>query len=337
MEDMVTAWRGRKVLITGATGLVGGWLVRRLLGEGADVVCLVRDLDPQSLYVSDDLVASTSVVNGAVEDLATVQRTLVDHDVEVVFHLAAQTIVGSGLRNPHECIVSNVLGTTAVLEACRLQSDLVQAVMIASSDKAYGSSTDLPYVEDMPLDGEHPYDVSKSCADLISSAYYRTYGTPVSIARCGNIFGGGDLNWSRLVPGTIKALLTDQTPVLRSDGSMRRDFLHVGDAVDAYMHLAQRTLERVAVGEAFNFSDQLPLTVSEMYGRICQATVGTYVEPLALGEAEHEISDQYLDSSKASRILDWTPRVGLEAGLLDTAEWYRKYGKRMWQSRPFDL
>lgn len=329
----MTIWAEHRVLVTGATGMVGGWLIRRLLEQGADVVCLVRDLDPQSMYIRDGLIDATSVVSGAVEDLTTTHRALVDHEVTVVFHLAAQTIVGSGLRNPFECVVSNVIGTTAVLEACRQQADMIQAVVVASSDKAYGSSRTLPYVEDMPLYGEHPYDVSKSCADLISTAYFRTYGTPVTVARCGNIFGGGDLNWSRLVPGTMRALITGDQPLLRSDGTMKRDWLHVDDAVDAYLHLARQTLLGTAVGEAFNFSDQSPLTVMQMYKRICQATVGEYVEPKILAHAHHEIPDQYLDSSKASRMLNWAPVTGIDAGLADTADWYRTYWKRLWQSR----
>jgi CDP-glucose 4,6-dehydratase len=327
VEDVVNAWRGRSVLVTGATGLVGGWLVRRLIDEGAEVTCVVRDMDPQSLFVRDNLSSRTSVISGVVEDLSVMQRAVVDHEIEVIFHLAAQTIVGSALRNPFECITSNVLGTTAVLEAARLHSDLVQAIIVASSDKAYGTSDTLPYVEDMPLAGQHPYDVSKSCTDLISSAFHHSYGIPVGIARCGNIFGGGDLNWSRLIPGTMRSLIAGETPVLRSDGQMRREFLYARDAVDAYVQLALRTMTGDVAGEAFNFSDQTPMTVLEMYKQICLATVHEYVEPRVLGQGQNEITDQYLDSTKARQVLAWAPKSGLTDGLEETADWYRTYWK----------
>lgn len=317
-------WTGRRVLVTGGTGMVGSWLVRRLVDEGAYVVCLVRDADPQSELVRSGAIGRTSVVEGRLEDADTVLRAVNEHDVEVVFHLAAQTIVGTAHRSPRQTFEANVQGTWNVLEAARLLPDLVRAVVIASSDKAYGAQLELPYREDTPLSGVAPYEVSKSCTDLISRSYALTYGTPVTIARCGNIYGGGDLNWSRIVPGTIRSLLQGQTPVLRSDGTFKRDYLYVEDVVEAYVTLAEGLLsERIATGESFNFSDEDPLTVLEIYAAVCASCDRPGTEPIVLDAAVGEIHDQFLDASKAREQLGWRITVGLEEGLSRTVGWYR--------------
>jgi CDP-glucose 4,6-dehydratase len=311
------------VLVTGATGVVGSWLTRRLLDEGAYVVALVRDLDPQSELLRSGTLQRVNVVNGELEGTTTVARAVVDHEVDTILHLGAQTIVGAALQTPASAFASNVMGTWNVLEAARLYSSLVRSVVVASSDKAYGTAAQLPYTEDMPLQGRGPYDVSKSCADLLATSYADTYGVPVLIARCGNIYGGGDLNWSRIVPGTIRSLLQGDQPVLRSDGTFRRDYLHVDDVVEAYMLLSDVGLEGRHAGEGFNFSNEAPLTVREIYDLVCEATVGSVVEPKILGQAEHEIRDQWLSAEKARTQLGWTPRVSMTDGLARTVAWYR--------------
>jgi len=319
----MTSWSSRKVLVTGATGVVGSWLTRRLLDEGAYVVALIRDLDPQSELLRSGTLQRVNVVNGELEDAVAVTRAVVDHEVDTIMHLGAQTIVGAALRSPASAFASNVGGTWNVLEAARLHASLVRSVVIASSDKAYGTAAQLPYSEDMPLQGRGPYDVSKSCADLLATSYAETYGMPVLIARCGNIYGGGDLNWSRIVPGTIRSLLQGDQPVLRSDGTFKRDYLHVDDVVDAYMLLGDVGHEGRHAGEAFNFSNEAPLTVREIYDLVCEATIGSLLEPKILGQAEHEIRDQWLSASKAHSQLGWTARVSMADGLARTAAWYR--------------
>ena len=319
----MTDWSQRRVLVTGATGIVGSWLTRHLADNGAHLVTLVMDHDPQSEIIRSGTLSRTHVVDGRLEDLHTVERAVVDHEVDTIFHLGAHTIVGSAKRAPVATFTANVQGTWNVMDVARRHGDLVRAVVVASSDKAYGSSTILPYTEDMPLHGAGPYDVSKSCTDLIAQSYATTYGVPVTIARCGNIYGGGDLNWSRIVPGTIRALLQGQTPVLRSDGTFIRDYLHVDDVVSAYLKLADVADDSSLIGEAFNFSDEAPMSVREIYDAVCQHTVDREVEPLVLGKATDEIKDQYLDSSKARTRLGWSIGVGLDEGLRRTVQWYR--------------
>lgn len=320
----MTYWSDKRVLVTGATGMVGSWAVRRLVDEGAHVVVFVRDSDPQSELLRSGTIARTSVVNGRLEDYASVERSINEHDVDTVLHLGAQTIVGTAFRSPMQTLQANVAGTWNVLEAARVHSGMVRRVVVASSDKAYGTVADLPYREDMPLNGVAPYEVSKSCTDLISNSYAQTYGLPVAVARCGNIYGGGDLNWSRIVPGTIRSLLRGEQPVLRSDGTFLRDYLYVEDVVDAYLVTAEALSNGVAPGEAFNFSDEKPLSVMDIYQAVCLAVVGEVVEPLVLGQAKDEIKDQYLDSSKARAALGWSASWGLERGLDETVAWYRR-------------
>ena len=315
-------WRDRRVFVTGATGIVGSWLVRELLAHGASVAVLVRDADPQSeLLRSGDLQRCT-VFNGMVEDLWTLERAISLHEAEFVFHLAAQTIVGVAQRNPFTTFEANVRGTYNVLEACRLHQSLVRAVVVASSDKAYGEVESLPYVETMPLQGRNPYEVSKSCTDLIATAYCHSYGLPIAIARCGNIYGGGDLNWSRIVPGTIRSLLRGERPVIRSDGTFRRDYIYVKDVARAYMLLGERIADPAVCGEAFNFSDESPLAVLDIVGSIARI-VGSDLAPDVRNVATGEIRDQYLSASKARDTLGWKADYDLESGLRETVDWYR--------------
>lgn len=318
-------WSNRNVLVTGATGLLGSWLVDRLIKEGANVTALVLDHDPQSELIRSGNIAKVNVVNGNLANFEDVKRSVFRDDVDSIFHLGAQTIVGTALKDPRTTFESNVQGTWNVLEAARLAGGKVRSVLVASSDKAYGTADKLPYGEDMPLRGDGPYDVSKSATDLISRSYGVTYGLPVVIARCGNIFGGGDLNWSRIVPGTIRSLLNGQTPEIRSDGKFIRDYVHVDDAVDAYLHMAASMESKNIAGEAFNFSRDEPMSVLELYKVICQVTTGGYVEPKVLNIAKAEIHSQHLDSGKARRELGWSSKVTLEDGLKRTVGWYKKF------------
>jgi len=317
-------WRDRRVFVTGGTGLVGGWLTERLVELEADVVALVRDWVPGSRFVELGLDRKVSVVRGDIRDQAMLERALGEYEVDTVIDLAAQTIVGIANRNPVSTFETNIAGTWCLLEAVR-RSPTVKAVVLASSDKAYGSARTLPYVETTPLNGQHPYDVSKSCADLIAQCYAKTWKVPVAITRCGNFFGGGDLNWNRVVPGTIRSILRGERPIIRSDGKFIRDYVYVEDAVDSYLHLAEalRRDEKLA-GEAFNFSTGKPLNVIEVVGAI-RAAMKSDLEPVVLNEASNEIREQHLDSTKAHTVLKWRAKFGLEQGLPRTIDWYRKY------------
>jgi CDP-glucose 4,6-dehydratase len=317
-------WPARSVLVTGATGLLGGWLVEALLEREAHVVCLVRDVVPDSRYVMEEINRRTVTCVGDVRDQATVERVLGEYEVRTVFHLAAQTIVGIANRNPVSTFESNVRGTWALLEACR-RSPSVSEILVASSDKAYGEQPDLPYSEDMPLQGRSPYDVSKSCADLIAQSYARTWDLPVTITRCGNLYGGGDLNFNRLVPGTIRDVLAGRAPVIRSDGNFLRDYIYVDDAAGGYIRAAEYVAEQPAArGRAYNLSLEEPLTVFQVVESI-QKSLGTDLAPIVLNQAANEIRAQYLSSTRAREELEWTPTVGFAEGLRRTIDWYRGY------------
>lgn len=329
MEDMGVSehsrafWRDRPTLVTGATGLVGGWLVRRLVKLGADVTCLVRDWVPRSELVSAGLVESTNVVRGDVRDQAVLERMLGEYEIDTVIHLAAQTIVGIANRNPVSTFETNIAGTWALLEACR-RSPKVRQIVLASSDKAYGEHTHLPYSEDFALQGRHPYDVSKSCGDLIAQSYAETYGLPVVITRCGNFYGGGDLNWNRIVPGTIRSVLRGDAPVVRSDGLYVRDYFYVEDGAAAYTLLAERLAADPGMGgQAFNFSNESQVTVREVVDKILRA-MGSDLRPDVRNQATNEIRNQYLSAEKARTKLDWRPLFTLDEGLERTIRWYEE-------------
>jgi len=321
-------WRDRPVLVTGATGLLGGWLVEDLLRRGAAVVCLVRDDVPFSRLALDGLDQKVIVVDGDITDQALVERALGEREIRTVFHLAAQAIVGVANRNPVSTFDSNIRGTWTVLVVCR-RSLLVDQIIVASSDKAYGDQEHLPYSEDMPLQGVNPYDASKSCADIISQSYARTWDLPVAITRCGNFYGGGDLNFNRLVPGVIRDLHNGRRPVIRSDGQFVRDYLYAEDGAAAYIATAEALAERPELnGRAYNFSVETPLTVLELVDRL-QDVFGTQLEPDVRNEATAEIRAQYLDATRARTELGWKPTVGLDEGLRRTVAWYRD-----WLDRP---
>ncbi len=317
-------WLDRPTLVTGASGLIGGWLVSRLLTAGADVVCLMRDWVPQSELVRTNLIDKVKVVRGDVRDQETAERILGEYEIDTVIHLAAQTIVGIANRNPVSTFQTNIAGTWSLLEACR-RSPAVKQIVVASSDKAYGDHDVLPYTEDATLQGKHPYDVSKSCADLLAQAYATTYQLPVGITRCGNFYGGGDLNWNRLVPGTIRSVLRQQRPVVRSDGLFIRDYFYAEDGAIANMILAERMAEDPQLrGQAFNFSNETQSTVLELVNRIL-SLLNSDLRPDVRNEASNEIRHQYLSAAKAKQLLGWQPLFTLDEGLSRTIAWYKDF------------
>ncbi len=316
-------WRHRPVAVTGATGFLGSHLTGWLVDVGAEVVALVRDDVPPTPLTARWL-DRVSVVRGSVEDQALVERLLGEYRARTVFHLAAQSLVGVANRNPASTWTTNIMGTCTALEATR-RSPTVDQVVTASSDKAYGAQPDLPYDEGMPLLARNPYDVSKACADLVAASYWHTWGVPVCITRCGNLFGPGDLNWDRIVPGTIRSLLQGEAPFIRSDGTLVRDYFYVGDAVLAYLQLVEAMADDAALrGEAFNFSAETPVSVLELVGMLRQI-IGTDVEPEIAATATHEIASQHLSAKKARKLLGWASHWPLEEALTETVSWYGDY------------
>lgn len=324
MSAQKNFWQDRRVLVTGCTGLVGSVTVAELIAREAHVVGLVRDRVPQSELVRSGTDRHIVTVRGAVEDEPLMRRVVAEYEIETVIHLAAQTIVGVANRSPLSTFEANIKGTWCLLEGVR-QSGRRPQVIVASSDKAYGEQLKLPYTEDAPLAGRHPYDASKSCADILSLTYHHTYGLPICVTRCGNFFGGGDLNFNRIVPGTIRSVLRGERPVIRSDGSYVRDYFYVKDGAAAYLHLAECMAERPEVlGHAFNFSTEIQVSVlemAEMVLRLMGSSLGLDVR----NEATNEIKHQYLSAAKAREMLDWRPRYRLETALAETIEWYREF------------
>jgi CDP-glucose 4,6-dehydratase len=324
MEMNRSFWLDRPTFVTGGTGLVGSWLVRHLVEAGAEVVCLVRDWVPQSELVRSRQIEQVTVVRGDIRERDLLERTLGEYEIDSVIHLAAQTIVTIANRNPISTFETNIAGTWNLLEACR-RSPRVGQVVIASSDKAYGDQEILPYDENTPLQGQHPYDVSKSAADLIAHMYAVSFNLPVVVTRCGNFYGGGDLNWNRIVPGTIRSVLRGQRPVIRSDGNFIRDYFYVEDGAAAYMLLAEQLAAHPELrGEAFNFSYGNQLTVLELAHRIL-ARMGSDLQPEVRNEASNEIRKQYLNANKARRVLGWSPLFTMEDGLDKTIAWYKNF------------
>lgn len=317
-------WLDRPTFVTGGTGLVGSWLVKRLMEAGADVVCLVRDWVPQSEMVRKSWIEEVKVVRGDIRDREVLERALGEYEIDTVIHLAAQTIVTIANRNPVSTFETNIAGTWNLLEACR-RSPKVQQIVVASSDKAYGDQEVLPYDENTPLQGQHPYDVSKSAADLIANTYTKSFDLPVVITRCGNFYGGGDLNWNRIIPGTIRAILRGQQPVIRSDGEYIRDYFYVEDGAAAYMLLAEQlALHPEFKGRAYNFSNEIQVPVRQIVERIL-VTMGSNLVPDIRNEVSNEIRHQYLSAEKARRELGWKPMFTLDEGLAKTIDWYKDF------------
>ncbi len=318
-------WLDRRVFVTGATGLLGSWLTVKLLDLGADVIVLIRDWVPESELFQTSAASKTTIIRGDLTDQELLERSLNEYEIETVFHAAAQTIVGTANRSPISTFESNIRGTWCLLEAVR-RSELIKQVIVASSDKAYGSHEELPYREAAPLQGRHPYDVSKSCADLISQSYAHTFGLPVCITRCGNLFGGGDLNWNRLIPGTIRSAVRNESPIIRSDGTYIRDYFYVEDAAVAYMMLAEKMAQNPDVcGEAFNFSNEIQINVLDITLKILSLMGREDLKPTILDQAGNEIQHQYLSAEKARTTLGWKPEFTLDDGLKRTIGWYQSF------------
>jgi CDP-glucose 4,6-dehydratase len=322
-EAQADFWRGRPVFVTGATGLLGSHLVPALHARGADVVVLVRDALPRSLLVRDGWLEKVTVLRGSLTDEGLLRRAFAEYGIRTVFHLGAQTLVGVAKIDPVGTLEANVRGTWLLLEAARQAQ--VQQVVVASSDKAYGDSDQLPYREDHPLRGRFPYDCSKSCTDLITSMYAHSFGLRTAIARCGNLYGGGDLNTSRLIPGAILATLRNERFLIRSDGQFVRDFLYVEDAALAYLQLAQALAADAGLGgQAFNFGLELRPTMLALTHTLLRLMGRPDLEPVVQNIASSEIREQTLDAGKARSMLGWSPTFGLEEGLVRTIDWYRR-------------
>ena len=337
MENSVAKpfWKDKNVFITGPTGLLGPWLIKELLRQEANIFVLIRELVPNSSFFKDELDKKVTVILGDLLDLQLLQRVLNEYSIDSVFHLGAQAIVGIANRSPISTFKSNIEGTWNLLESCRL-SPWVKRIVVASSDKAYGDQKILPYKEDAPLQGKHPYDVSKSCTDLISQTYFHTYGLPVCITRCGNFFGGGDFHLNRIIPGTIKSILNGERPIIRSNGLFIRDYIYVKDVVDAYLTVAEKMDNDSVVGEAFNFSTDKAFNVIEIVSLIAELMGASHLKPIIENRASNEILDQHLCSKKSRDILDWFAKYGVERGLKETIDWYKKFYKNE-ERAPFNV
>lgn len=320
---MKSFWKERNVFVTGANGFVGSWIARALVENDANVIILERDTTPKSPLRLFDLYPRLTVISGDVTNYFTLLRVFNEYEIDTCFHLAAQAIVGMAYRSPLSTFESNIKGTWNVLEAARVSN--VDRVVIASSDKAYGEHAELPYKEEHSLDGLHPYDASKACADILTRTYFHTYSLPVAITRCANTYGGGDLNFSRIVPDTIRSVLHDKNPLIRSDGTPIRDYLYISDAVEGFLTLAEK-LGSVK-GKAFNFGTNSPISVLELVNKIIMLSGKSHLEPVitGTGKTTGEIDRQYLSSEKAERVLGWKPEYDLDRGLKETLEWYRGY------------
>lgn len=316
-------WKNRNVMVTGPTGLLGSWLVSALAEKGANVVALIRDRVPGNNLERSSAIERINVVNGGIEDYFLLKRCINEYEIQTVYHLAAQTIVTVANQDPLSTFESNIKGTWNILEAAR-HARFISEVIVASSDKAYGEKEKLPYKETDTLEGAHPYDVSKSCADLIAQAYFKTYSLPVCITRCANLYGGGDLNFSRIIPGTIRSAFYNQPPIIRSNGKFLRDYFYVEDAVSALMLLVEKLKINKLSGEAFNFSSGIHVNVLELVDKILKL-MNKKLQPKILDQTKHEIKDQYLSIAKAKEVLGWQPSFDLESGLAKTIEWYNDY------------
>ncbi len=321
---MTFNWKDKNVFVTGGNGFLGGWLIQEQVKKEANVTCLIRDNVKNSNLQLLGLMDNINIISGSVEDYRTVERGMNEHESDVVFHLAAQAIVGVANRSPISTFETNIKGTWNVLEACRQVS--IKRTIVASSDKAYGEHEKLPYKEEFCLNGLSPYEASKSCTDIITRTYAKTYGLPVAITRCGNIYGGADLNWSRIIPGTIKAVMKNERPLIRSDGTPIRDYIYVMDVVNAYIMLAEQVDRKEVSGEAFNLGTETPISVLDLTKKII-SLLGRKLEPQIQNQAKNELHMQYLDWSKARKILGWKPKYKLDEGLAETINWYEEYFK----------
>jgi len=316
-------WHNKKIFVTGGTGFIGAYLVKGLVDNMAEVYCLAQELPKYSNFKAWELDKKTNLIFGTILDYNLINTSLQKYNVDSVFHLAAQPLVQIALKNPYETIQTNVIGTLNILEASRVKG--IERIVVASSDKAYGSQENLPYEEHFPLRGEYPYDVSKSCTDLIAQSYGKTYGMPVVVTRFSNVYGGGDLNFDRIVPETIKHLLFDEPILIRSNGQFVREFFYVQDAANAYLTLAENLGKLGLKGEAFNFGTDTPIKILELVKKIRNISGKENIEIKILDNAKAEIKDQFLSSERARKILNWEPKYDLNLGLKETYEWYKGY------------
>jgi CDP-glucose 4,6-dehydratase len=324
-------WKDRPTLVTGATGFLGQTVSRQLVGFGADVISLVRSSATDRGSASSFLNSNTTVANGDVRDQAGLENLLAKHKIDTVFHFAAQTIVGSANKDPIPTFEANIAGTWAILEACRKAGSIRQMVL-SSSDKAYGEAKSLPYTEELALLGGRPYETSKACADLLAQSYASAFGIPVAITRCGNFYGPGDFNWSRIVPGTVRSVVKGERPLIRSDGLFVRDYFHIQDGASANLLLAEKLAgDPTLKGQAFNFSNETYVTVLDLVKKIL-AYMNSSLEPDVRNEASNEIRNQSLSAQKARRILGWKPHFTLDERLGQTIDWYVDY----FSKRPSD-
>ena len=321
---MTTTWKKKNVLVTGGDGFIVGWLAKTLIEKGARVLVLVRDVREVSALKVLDIEAQVTQVFGDLVDNEFLTRVLNEYSVDTVFHLAAQTLVQTAHRSPVSTFESNIKGTWQLMEACR-QTKTIQRIVVASSDKAYGVQAKLPYTEESPLLGLYPYDASKACADILSRSYAASYNLPVVVTRNANTYGGGDLNFSRIIPDAICSILEGREFEIRSDGTPVRDYLYVKDAVSAYLCLAEQMEREEVRGQAFNFGTEAPVSVVELFRLIAKLCKKPAVKPKILGTAKNEIDRQYLSSKKAIKTLGWRAGYTLEEGLIETIEWYKDY------------
>ncbi|MBS3114665.1 GDP-mannose 4,6-dehydratase [Candidatus Woesearchaeota archaeon] len=319
-------WKNLPVLVTGADGFIGSWIAKELIEQGAEVYTIVRDIKKQSNLDVLNLRNKINIVHGDLANFDVCNRVLKEYKIVICFHIAAQAIVGIANDSPLSTFESNIKGTWNILEAARL-SKFIKGVIVASSDKAYGVQKRLPYTEESPLLGLYPYDASKACADILSRSYFKTYGLAVAVTRNANTYGGADLNFSRLIPDTIKSVINNQNPIIRSDGTPERDYMYIKDAVNAYLKLASNINRKDVQGEAFNFGTSKPISVLELYNKIINL-MGKKIKPKILGNAKNEIDKQYLSIEKAKRVLKWQPKYSIEQGLRETIAWYRQFFKK---------
>jgi CDP-glucose 4,6-dehydratase len=322
---MSSFWQHKNIFITGCSSFIGSWLSELLLYEGAHIVGLLRDIVPKTSLFRSKLNEKITIIEGTVDDCLLLERALNEYEIDTVFHLAAQTIVGAGHRNPLPTFETNIRGTWNVLEACRRNRSLVKRIIVASSVNAYGVQDTLPYTETSPLRGTYPYDVSKTCTDLIAYSYFNTYNLPVVITRCGNIYGGGDINFNRLIPGTIKSVFYHEPIIIRSSGAVKRDYCYVKDIVHAYLTLAENLEKLHLAGEAFNFSSGSQVSVLDVINKILEIMDQKDFPIKILNEAKGEMKDQYLSIEKAKKVLNWSPQYSLQDGLRETVEWYKDF------------
>ena len=316
-------WKGMNVLVTGADGFIGSHVAKTLIDKGAEVTTIVRDIKKTSNIDILNIKKKINIMHGNLINFEHCERALNEYDIEFCFHIAAQTIVRRANRSPLSTFESNIKGTWNILEACRI-SKTIKGLIIASSDKAYGQQKKLPYREDSPLNGYFPYDASKVCAEILARCYFMSYKLPLAITRNANTYGPADMNLSRIIPDTITRLIGNEQPVIRSDGTPERDYMYIKDAVNAYLTIAENLHRKDVLGEAFNFGTNKPISVLKLYKKIIKLMVKN-IKPKILGEAKNEIDKQYLDSSKAKRILKWEPKYNLDSGLRETIDWYKKY------------